>query len=93
MLSSTVQQEVNERLLEEVNDDATVVVEGTTVETARQLYDAGAHYVIMSTHLSADRVAEQLRAVLRGERRFSDADPETLPSNSEPETDGGTDDV
>ena len=72
VLSSTVQQEVNERLLAEVGDDTTVVVEAETVEVARSLYDRGAHYVVMSTQLTADRVAEQLRDVLRDDGRFDE---------------------
>ena len=70
VLSSTVQPEINERLLAEVDDDATVVVEGETTDVARRLYDAGAHYVIMSTQLTADRLAERLQVALRTDVSF-----------------------
>ena len=78
VLSSTVQREVNERLLEEVDAGATVVVEAQTMDDARALYDAGATYVVMSTHLTAERVAERLRAYLREGGRFGGDPPHGL---------------
>jgi len=72
VLSSTVQREINERLLAEVGEDATVVVEAETTDAARSLYENGADYVVMSTQLTADRIAEQLRDVLRGDARFDE---------------------
>jgi len=72
VLSSTVQQEVNERILAEADPDATVIVEGDTAEVARDLYDQGAHYVIMSTQLAADRLSAILQEYLDGDGRFED---------------------
>ncbi|ARS91247.1 cation:proton antiporter [Natrarchaeobaculum aegyptiacum] len=58
VLSSTVEREVNDALLAEVDDDATVFVEAERIDHARALYDAGATYVIMSTHLAAEKMSE-----------------------------------
>jgi len=57
VLSSSVEREVNEALLSEVADDATVFVEADRIDDARALYDLGADYVIMSTHLTAEKLA------------------------------------
>ena len=57
VMSSTVQQDVNKALLEEVGDDAIVFAEAERIEDARELYDRGATYVIMSTHLTAERLS------------------------------------
>ncbi|THE63637.1 potassium transporter Kef [Salinadaptatus halalkaliphilus] len=67
VLSSSVQTEVNKALLREVSDDATVFVEAERVDHARDLYANGAHCVIMTPHLAADRLADYLRAYLEGE--------------------------
>ena len=77
VLSSTVQQEVNEQLLAEVTDEATVIVEAETVGAARELYDSGAHYVIMTTQLAADRVSEQIAGFLDGNGGFGDEAADT----------------
>ena len=60
VLSSTVQLDVNKALLAEVPEKATVFVEADWIEDARELYKLGAHYVIMSTHLTGERVSEYL---------------------------------
>ncbi|EMA47148.1 cation:proton antiporter [Halobiforma nitratireducens] len=67
VLSSSVQPVVNNALLREVNDDATVFVEAERVDHARDLYANGAHCVIMTPHLAADRLADYLRAYLEDE--------------------------
>ncbi|RQG93810.1 cation:proton antiporter [Natrarchaeobius chitinivorans] len=64
VLSSSVQPEVNKALLREVSEDATVFVEANRIEHARDLYDAGAHCVVMTPYLAADRLSEYLRAYL-----------------------------
>ncbi len=61
VLSSSVQREVNEALLEEVSDDTVVFVEARSTADARKLYDAGADYVMMSTQLSATQLAHYLK--------------------------------
>ncbi len=60
VLSSTVQTDVNKALLDEVNDDAIVFVEAEKIDDARELYDRGADYVIMSTYLTAAKLSEYL---------------------------------
>ncbi len=71
-LSSSVQPEVNKALLREVDDDAIVFVEAERIEDARELYELGAHSVIMSPQLAASRLAEYLEAYL-GDRETFDA--------------------
>ena len=70
VLSSSVQPEVNEALLSEVSDDATVFVEANWIADARELYDLGAHYVLMSTHLTAERMSEYLARYLEDREAF-----------------------
>ncbi len=72
-LSSSVQLEVNKALLREVSDEATVFVEAERVEDARELYEMGAHSVIMSPQLAADRLAEYLAEYLEDEDAFQQA--------------------
>ncbi|WP_440771433.1 cation:proton antiporter domain-containing protein [Natronorubrum sp. DTA28] len=85
-LSSSVEPAVNKALLREVSDDATVFVEAERVEDARELYDRGAHCVIMTPHLAGERLADYLRAYLAEDERLEkvmDGDVELLAS-SEP---------
>ena len=93
VLSSTVQREVNERLLEEVDAGTTVVVEAQTTDDARALYDAGATYVVMSTHLTAERVAERLRAYLREGDQFGGDPRHSLDADEDTSRQGGGTDV
>ncbi|GAB7020199.1 cation:proton antiporter [Halostagnicola bangensis] len=60
VLSSTVQTDVNKALLEEVSDNAIVFAEAEQIDDARELYDRGADYVIMSTYLTAAKLSEYL---------------------------------
>ena len=73
VLSSSVQLEVNKALLEEVGGDATVIVEAERTEDARELYERGAHYVIVSDRLAADRLADYLEAYLLGNEALEQA--------------------
>ncbi|WP_331233915.1 cation:proton antiporter [Natronorarus salvus] len=70
VLSSSVQPEVNKALLSEVPEDATVFVEANWIADARDLYDLGAHYVLMSTHLTAERMSEYLERYLEDREAF-----------------------
>ena len=73
VLSSTVQREVNEALLREVDDDAIVFVEAERIEDARILYEKGATYVIMSTYLTAEQLHDYLEAYFHDREAFEDA--------------------
>ncbi|MHC3437021.1 cation:proton antiporter domain-containing protein [Natrialbaceae archaeon A-gly3] len=64
VLSSSVEPAVNKALLREAADDAIVFVEAERTEDAHELYERGAHCVIMSDHLAAERLAESLRTYL-----------------------------
>jgi Kef-type K+ transport system membrane component KefB len=72
VLSSSVQLEVNRTLLEEVNDDATVLVEAERIEDAFDLYERGADYVIVSTILAREMIDEHLRQYLTDHETFMD---------------------
>ncbi|ELY57590.1 cation:proton antiporter [Natronolimnohabitans innermongolicus] len=72
-LSSSVEPAVNKALLREVGEDATVFVEAERVDDAHDLYDRGAHCVIMTPYLAGDRLASYLRAYLAEDERFVDA--------------------
>ena len=73
VLSSTVQLDVNKALLEEVDDDATVFVEAERIDDARELYDRGAAYVIMSTYLTAEKLSEYLEWYVSDSASFDEA--------------------
>ncbi|AGB39231.1 cation:proton antiporter [Natronococcus occultus] len=85
-LSSSVQSEVNKALLRETDDDAVVFAEAERLEDAHNLYDRGAHCVIVPPYFAADRLAEYLQAYLEEEAVLEetlDADAELL-ANPEP---------
>ena len=73
VLSSSVQRAVNEAVLREAGNDATVFVEAERTADARELYDLGAHYVITSADLAADRLGDYLAAYLEDEPTFERA--------------------
>jgi Kef-type K+ transport system membrane component KefB len=62
VLSSTVQPEINERLLREASAEAIVFVEAERIEDAEALYDLGAYYVILSTHLTGEQLTEYVES-------------------------------
>lgn len=70
VLSSTMQPEVNKALLAELSEKTTVFVEANWIDDARELYKFGAHYVIMSTHLTAERVSEYLELYFEDREEF-----------------------
>ncbi|TYL35985.1 potassium transporter Kef [Natronococcus pandeyae] len=72
-LSSSVQPEVNKALLREVSEDTVVFVEAERIEHATELYDRGAHCVVMPPYFAADRLADYLRAYLEEEAPFEEA--------------------
>ncbi|MDY6774483.1 MAG: cation:proton antiporter [Halobacteria archaeon] len=73
VLSSSVETDVNRAIVEEVSDDTTVFVEAERTEDAVELYDAGVDYVIMSTHLAAEKVSEYLEEYFESRDAFFDA--------------------
>jgi Kef-type K+ transport system membrane component KefB len=99
-LSSSVQPEINKALLREVGENATVFAEAERIEHARDLYERGAHCVIMPPYFAADRLADYLRAYLKEEPTFEEALdddiellglPNRLPNSAE-QLGGGLDD-
>ena len=73
LLSSSAQPDVNKVLLDEVNDETTVFVEAEWIEDARDLYDSGAHSVIVSPQFAASRLAEYLSVYLKDRESFERA--------------------
>ncbi|ELY57585.1 cation:proton antiporter [Natronolimnohabitans innermongolicus] len=73
VLSSSVEREVNEALLREVGEDATVFVEAERIGDARTLYDRGATYVIMTSHLAAEKLSEYIELYVSDRASFDDA--------------------
>lgn len=61
VLSSTVEPDINRTLLKETGEQAVVFAEAESTTDASDLYDRGAHYVILSTALSSEKLAEHLR--------------------------------
>ncbi|WP_246084488.1 cation:proton antiporter [Salinadaptatus halalkaliphilus] len=72
VLSSSVEREVNEALLEEVDDEATVFVEAERIDDARALYNRGATYVVMSTHMAAEKLSEYLELYVSDKQTFDE---------------------
>ena len=73
VLSSSVQPELNELLITTAPADATVFVEAERVEDARELYEAGAHSVVLAPHLAATRMGEHLADYLTDAEAFQAA--------------------
>ncbi|ELY42111.1 cation:proton antiporter [Natronorubrum sulfidifaciens] len=73
VLSSSVEPAVSKALLREAGEDATVFVEAEQIDDAHDLYDHGAHCVIMSDHLAAERLAESLETYLEDEETLMEA--------------------
>ncbi len=73
VLSSSAELAVNKALLRDVGDGTAVFLEADQLQDARDLYDSGAHYVIMTQYLSSDKLAGYLRAYLDEETAFEAA--------------------
>ena len=93
VLSSSVEPEVNRAVLAEASPDATVFVEAERIDDARDLYDRGATYVIMSTYLTAAKLSDYLEHYFEDRATFLtaiEADVDRIRSQarrSETETD------
>ena len=70
VFSSSDQLGINEMILNEVSDDATVFVEAKTAEEARRLYDLGAEYVIMGPQLGIAQFIEYLESFVENRAAF-----------------------
>ena len=73
VLSSTVEPDVNRAILAEIDDETAAFVEAEYLDDARDLYDLGADYVIMSTYLAAEQLARYLEWYVEGREAFLDA--------------------
>ncbi|SDJ67168.1 cation:proton antiporter [Natronorubrum texcoconense] len=72
VLSSSVQTDVNEALLDEVGDDAIVFAEAERIHDARSLYRNGATYVIMNTYLTASKLSDYLEQYFTDREAFEE---------------------
>lgn len=70
VLSSSAEPDVNKALLADVGKRTTVFVEAQWPEDARELYEHGAHYVVLSPQLTAERLAEYLEAYFEDREAF-----------------------
>ncbi len=70
VLSSTAQPEHNRRLLEEVPEGTIVFCEAERIADAEELYDLGAHYVILSTHLTGEKLVDYLDSYFADHEAF-----------------------
>ncbi len=61
---------VNRKILEESDDDATVFVKADSMKGAAELYELGAHYVIIKNVLTADKMEEYLKLYLEDKDLF-----------------------
>jgi len=73
VLSSSDQPEISKLILSETPDDATVIVEATDPEDAKEFYDRGADYVIQSVELASDRLARYVEAYITETEIFEEA--------------------
>jgi Kef-type K+ transport system membrane component KefB/voltage-gated potassium channel Kch len=60
--------ETNKRLMEDVGRDTTVFVKATNFEDAAELYDLGAHFVIIESTISSEKTSEYLSIFLEDEK-------------------------
>ena len=72
VFSSSVEPAVNKALLSEVGPETTVFVEAEWAADARELYSLGAHYVVMGTQLTAERLSEFLESYFEDRDRFDE---------------------
>ena len=70
VFSSSVQQDINQLLLDEVNPDATVFVEAEWPDEAIALYDNGADFVVIAPQLSAEQLRYYLVSYLSAPDEF-----------------------
>ncbi|WP_336365329.1 cation:proton antiporter [Halalkalicoccus salilacus] len=73
ILSSTVQPELNKRLLREVSEETIVFCEADRITDAEELYELGADYVILSTHLTGEKLTAYLESYFEGREAFATA--------------------
>ncbi|WP_117594413.1 cation:proton antiporter [Haloprofundus halophilus] len=70
VLSSTVEPAINRILLAEVGPETVVFAEANSAEDAAELYEHGAHYVVMSTVLTSEKLTDYLRRYVHDPDEF-----------------------
>jgi voltage-gated potassium channel Kch len=69
ILSVAPDLEANKKAVKDARD-ATVFVKATRRNEAAELYDMGAHYVIMKNYLTGDKMADYIRVYLKDKSVF-----------------------
>ncbi len=85
VFSSSDQREINEMLVEEARDGATVLAEARTEKDAVHLYKRGVDYVVLAPQLAADQLKRYLTAYIKEPVNFEkivEADLELLRSDA-----------
>lgn len=70
VLSSSDQIEIGKTILRECGNETTVILEANSHIDAKELYESGADYVILSGTLASDRLAEYLKTYLQDQNAF-----------------------
>ena len=70
VFSSSAQMGINEMILGETSDDATVFVEAATADQAERLYELGADYVIMAPQLGIEQFIAYLETYVEHPAAF-----------------------
>ncbi len=85
VFSSSVQTDINHIILNEVKDDATVFVEAEWPADAAELYEHGAHFVVLAPYFSAEQLKRYLEAYFTNPSAFDTvlADDITILQSSE----------
>ncbi|WP_254863617.1 cation:proton antiporter [Halovivax gelatinilyticus] len=73
VLSSTVEPDVNRAILDELDEETVAFVEAEYIDDARDLYERGADYVIMSTYLAAEQLSYYLETYVDDRDAFEEA--------------------
>ncbi len=69
IVSMVPNKEINRKIIME-NPEALLFVKAKRFEEAAELYEEGAHYVMLKTEIAADQMAEYLEAYLEGPQLF-----------------------
>ncbi len=70
LVSVAPEFEVNREILEHVNPDTTVFVKADEIDEAADLYDMGAHYVIVRNILTGEKMSDYIKLFLEDQDLF-----------------------
>ncbi len=70
VVSAAPSFELNQKILQDKQRDATAFVKAKNFEDAAKLYETGAHYVMMKNVLSGDRLSDYLELLIKDSELF-----------------------